>query len=116
MSIEEIREAKDELQRLSADQRQRELYEIRAKKLKDEMSALNKAKREGIEQGLQQGILRVAISLLDILDDETIAMKTGLTLKEVKVLFDNIIYFSESQSMMWLFFIERYLLAKTAYV
>ena len=94
MSIEEIREAKDELHRLSADQRQRELYEMRAKKLRDEGSALNKAKREGLQQGiqqglqqgLQQGIQQVAVSLLDILDDEMIAKKTGLTLNEVKVL------------------------------
>lgn len=94
MSIEEIREAKDELHRLSADQRQRELYEMRAKKLRDEVSALNKAKREGLQQGiqqglqqgLQQGIQQVAVSLLDILDDEMIAKKTGLTLNEVKAL------------------------------
>lgn len=82
MSIEEIREAKDELHRLSADQRQRELYEMRAKKLRDEASALNKAKREGLQEGIKQ----VAVSLLDILDDKTIAIKTGLTLDEVKVL------------------------------
>ncbi len=77
-SIEEIREAKDELHRLSADQRQRQRYEMRAKKIRDEVSALNKAKKDGIQQ--------VAVSLLDILDDETIAIKTGLTLDEVEVL------------------------------
>lgn len=56
MSVKEIREAKDELIKLSNDSKQRELYEIRAKILKDKMSALNKAKREGIEEGIKEGI------------------------------------------------------------
>ena len=46
MSIKEIREVKDTLHRLSADEKQRSLYEMRA---------LNKAKKEGREEGLQQG-------------------------------------------------------------
>ena len=41
MSIEEIREAKDELIKISSDKKQRELYEMRAKILKDKVSALN---------------------------------------------------------------------------
>ena len=40
MSIEEIREAKDELIRISNDKEQREIYEMRAKILKDKVSAL----------------------------------------------------------------------------
>ena len=46
MSIEEIREAKDELIRLSNDNKQRELYEMRSKILKDKVSALNEAERQ----------------------------------------------------------------------
>ena len=98
MSVEEIREAKDELVRISNDQEQRELYEMRAKILKDKVSALNEAERkgiekglqqglqQGIEQGLQQGIIKMAKSLLDILDDATISVKTGLDIEEVKKL------------------------------
>lgn len=98
MSIEEIREAKDTLYRLSADDKQRALYEMRAKKLRDEVSALNKAKREGIQEGIQKGIQKgiqegiqkgirqMALALLDVLDDETIASKTGLTVQEVQSL------------------------------
>ena len=56
MSIEEIREAKDELVRMSNDEKQREIYEMRAKILKDKVSALNEAERKGIEKGIQQGI------------------------------------------------------------
>lgn len=55
-NIHEIREAKDELIRLSADKEQRRIYAIRSKALKDETSALNKAKREGLEEGIQQGL------------------------------------------------------------
>ena len=77
---------------------QREIYEMRAKILKDKVSALNEAERkgiekglqqglqQGIEQGLQQGIIKMAKSLLDILDDKTISVKTGLDIEEVKKL------------------------------
>ena len=87
LSVEEIREAKDELIKMSNDEKQRALYEMRAKILKDKVSALNKAKQEGIElgikQGIKQGIYDVAINLLDILDDEMISQKTGLSVDEV---------------------------------
>ncbi|MDY5910631.1 MAG: Rpn family recombination-promoting nuclease/putative transposase [Inconstantimicrobium porci] len=55
MSIEEIREAKDELIKISADKKQRELYEMRAKILKDKVSALNEAERKGIQKGIEEG-------------------------------------------------------------
>ena len=88
MSIEEIREAKDELVRMSNDAKQREIYEMRAKILKDKVSALNEAERKGIEKGIQQGIeqksIEIAKNLLDILDDETIATKTGLSIDVIK--------------------------------
>lgn len=58
----QIKEAKDELIKLSADAEQRRLYSIRAKMLKDEASALNKAKREGIEQGREEGIFNERIN------------------------------------------------------
>ena len=87
MSIEEIREAKDELVRMSNDKDQREIYEMRAKILKDKVSALNEAERKGIEKGLQQGeknkAIEIAKNLLDVLNDETISLKTGLTIEEI---------------------------------
>lgn len=86
LSMDEIREAKDELIRMSNDEEQRALYEMRAKILRDKVSALNKAKREGIEQGIEQGIEKAARALLDILDDETIAKKLNLSLEHVKLL------------------------------
>ncbi len=87
MSIEEIREAKDELVRMSNDKEQREIYEMRAKILKDKVSALNEAERKGIEKGLQQGeknkAIEIAKNLLGVLNDETISLKTGLTIEEI---------------------------------
>ena len=86
MSIEEIREAKDELVRISNDKEQREIYEMRSKILKDKVSALNEAERKGIEQGIKQGKIEVAKNLLDVLDNETISAKTGLSIDEVQSL------------------------------
>lgn len=55
---------------------------MRAKILKDKVSALNQTREEGI----QQGKLEVSHALLDILDDETIALKAGLSIEQVAVL------------------------------
>jgi predicted transposase/invertase (TIGR01784 family) len=53
-------------------------------------NSIEKAKREGhqqgIEQGIEQGILEVAKNLLDILDNETIALKTGLDINKIESL------------------------------
>lgn len=59
---------------------------MRAKILKDKVSALNKAKEEGREEGAKNKSTEIAKNLLDVLDDETIAVKTGLSLEEIKEL------------------------------
>lgn len=56
MTNKEIREAKDELYRLSRDEKERELYYLREKSIKDEISALANAKEEGVEEGIEVGI------------------------------------------------------------
>ncbi|MEJ8553764.1 Rpn family recombination-promoting nuclease/putative transposase [Tepidibacter sp. Z1-5] len=86
MSIEEIKEAKDELVRISNDDEQRMIYEMRSKVLRDKVSSLNKAKNEGRQEGEKLKALEIAKSLLDILDIETIASKTGLSIDELKKL------------------------------
>ena len=52
--------------------------------------------KRGIEQGLEEGEKRKAIeiakSLLDILDNETIALKTGLSIDEVAKLRKGILH------------------------
>ena len=90
MSIEEIRQAKDELIKMSNDDTQRELYEMRAKTLKDKISALNEAERKGIQKGIQEGekkkAIEIAKSLLDVLDVQTISLKTGLSVDVINKL------------------------------
>ena len=88
MTIEEIREAKDELVRLSNDEEQRQIYEMRSKILKDKISALNKAKKEGVEEGIKQGKIEIAKSLKGLLEDDVIAKKTGLDLEIIKNLLN----------------------------
>ena len=101
MSIDEIRQAKDELIRMSNDDTQRELYEMRAKTLKDKISALNEAERKGMQKGMQKGIkegmqkgekkkaLEIAKSMIDMgLDKETISKTTGLDLYEIEKLIN----------------------------
>ena len=93
MSVEEIREAKDELIKMSNDDTQRELYEMRAKTLRDKISALNEAERKGIKKGREEGeknkAIEIAKSLIDLgLDKESIAKSTGLDLCEVEKLMN----------------------------
>lgn len=101
MSVDEIRQAKDELIRMSNDDTQRELYEMRAKTLKDKVSALNEAERKGIKKGIKKGIqegiqkgekkkaIEIAKSMIDIgLDKDTIAKSTGIDSSEVENLMN----------------------------
>ncbi len=77
-NIIEIKTAKNKLIKISSNDEQRRLYELRKKRLLDERSALNRAKK--------QEAIKIAKNLLDVLDDEIISLKTGLTIEEVKKL------------------------------
>ena len=101
MSVEEIREAKDELIKMSNDDTQRELYEMRAKTLRDKISALNEAERKGIKKGREEGrkegieegeknkAIEIARSLINLgLDKEAISKSTGLDLCEIEKLMN----------------------------
>jgi predicted transposase/invertase (TIGR01784 family) len=71
-----------------------EVLEKREMALHDSRNAILKAQQDGLKQGLQQGLIEgekrkaidIARSLLDVLDAETIAQKTGLSLAEVRQL------------------------------
>ena len=94
MSSDEIKEAKEELVRLSGNDKERERYEKRFESLLEQNSLLANAERKGLQKGIQkgiekgkkEGIIEIAKNLLDILDDKTIAIKTGLSLEEIKEL------------------------------
>lgn len=76
----EIKEAKAELIRLSGDRKERERYEKRRESRLNEISALSYAE----EKGAKKEKIEIAKNLLDVLDDETISLKTGLSIEEVK--------------------------------
>ena len=70
-----IKMAEEKLDYLSSDPETIELYKAR------EYSAHERANL--LSTGIERGKREVAIALLDILDDETIALKTGLSIEEV---------------------------------
>ena len=91
LTISEIREAKDELIRISNDKEQRLLYEMRSKTLKDKHSALNEAERKVIEKGIEKGIEKVAKNLLDMgIPINEIILATGLSENEILNIKNNI--------------------------
>lgn len=62
-------------------------YQSRLKYILDEEAKYDHAKHEGIEQGIEQGILKVAKELIALgLDIETIQKATGLTKEEIEAL------------------------------
>ena len=96
MSNSEIREAKDKLYKLSMDEKERELYFLREKSIKDEISALANAEEKGIQIGIEQGIkqekIETVLRLHSLgLNTEQIAKGTCITETEVeKIIKDNI--------------------------
>ena len=87
-----IQKAFKMLEILSADEETRRLAEMREKALKNERSELAAAKREGIEEGMQKGIMeekRNAAKILlkmGVLTMEQISEATGLDVEELQKL------------------------------
>lgn len=99
-----------ELSRLSLDVEEREQYFAREKQIHDHESQVASAREEGLARGMTQGIsrgkeigraegieeglaqgerrkqLEIARNLLDVLDNETIALKTNLSIGEIEAL------------------------------
>ena len=63
-----------------------EIVEKRQMVLHDNRNALLYAKQEGKKEGKLEAKLEIARQLLDVLDVETIARKTGLSLAEIEAL------------------------------
>ena len=89
----EVKKAKDKLYKLSQNKEDRELYYLREKSIKDEVSALSNAEQKGIEKGREEGLkegennkaIEIAkTSIENGLDDNLISTLTGLPLKEIK--------------------------------
>ena len=99
MSSDEIKEAKEELLRLSGNDKERERYEKRFESLLEQNSLLANAERKGLEKGIEKGkkeglkegenrkAIEIAINLIkNGLDNELIKNTTGLSIKEIKEL------------------------------
>ena len=91
MSSDEIKEAKEELLRLSGNNKERERYEKRFESLLEQNSLLANAERKGLEKGKKEGenrkAIEIAINLIkNGLDNELIRNTTGLSLEVIKEL------------------------------
>ncbi|WP_061313039.1 Rpn family recombination-promoting nuclease/putative transposase [Clostridium botulinum] len=79
--FEEYKRERGGAVRMTVDQIRQKYYEQKGKEIGIE---------EGIQKGIQEGqykkAIEVARNLLDVLDDETIALKTGLNIDEIKKL------------------------------
>ena len=81
LSVEEaIKKAEQLLADLSSDEETMRIYYERERSLHERANMISSAEKKAK--------LEIAKNLLDILDDETIAEKTGLDVEEVKILRD----------------------------
>lgn len=101
-----IKRAIEKLDVMYLDSEEREMYENELKRIRDYVAEMKTAKIRGIEQGIKQGMeqgiqkgiqqgieegenrkaIEIAKKLLDILDNETISLKTGLSIEEIQEL------------------------------
>lgn len=87
-----VKKAVETLDIMYLDSEEREWYEGELKSVRDYIAEMETAKIRGIEQGIKQGIeqgenkkaVEITQNLLDILDDEMISLKTGLSVEEIK--------------------------------
>ena len=79
-----IEKAFERAEFLKLPKAEQDKYHKNLKVYRDLVNSFDTAREEGIEQGIKQ----IAKSLLDVLDSETIAMKTGLSVEEIEELRD----------------------------
>jgi len=95
-NIKELKEAFEVATQVTWNKQELDVYDYIGLKEYDDINALQTAEKkglkkgleqgisQGLEQGLEQGRLAVAKNLLDLLDDETISVKTGLSLSQIR--------------------------------
>ncbi len=71
--FEEYKRERGGAARMTVDQIRQKYYE-------------QKGKEVGIQEGMKKEKIKIARNLLDVLDDETISLKTGLSIDEIKKL------------------------------
>jgi len=86
----EIEEAMDELKQGNLSPKELGAYDVYLDARRVEQSVketlIRRSKKEGIKEGIKEGKIEIARQLLDVLDIETIAKKTGLSIDEIKKL------------------------------
>lgn len=82
----EVKKAIEKLDIMYLSKEEREIYENDLKALMDYRAQIKAAERNGRMEGDFQARISIARNFLDVLDDETIAMKVGLSIDEIKKL------------------------------
>ena len=87
----EIKEAMNELEKISKDKELRRVAELREKAIRDEKNGLRHAKEEGIKEGIKEGIEQVAKKMLELnIPIKDIIKTTGLQEKQILELKKNV--------------------------
>ncbi|MGL4454186.1 MAG: Rpn family recombination-promoting nuclease/putative transposase [Sarcina sp.] len=81
-----IEKAENKLEYLSSDENVMRLYWERERSLHERANMINSAKERGLLEGIEQGKIEAAKSVLDILDAETIATRFDLDINLVREL------------------------------
>ncbi|WP_252237269.1 MULTISPECIES: Rpn family recombination-promoting nuclease/putative transposase [unclassified Clostridium] len=79
--FEEYKRERGGAVRMTVDQIRQKYYEQKGKEV-----GIQEGMQKGIQEGEYKKAIEVARNLLDVLDDETIALKTGLSIDEIKKL------------------------------
>ena len=79
-----IEKAEQKIEYLSSDEETMRIYYERERSLHERANMISSAE----ERGKNDKAIEIAKNLLDVLDNETIAVKTGLSIEEVKELRD----------------------------
>ncbi len=82
-AFEIANEANMSIEELDLQQRKKDFIFIQENSI---TLAHNNGLKQGIEQGKKEAMVEMAISLLDVLDDETIALKTKLSVADINAL------------------------------
>jgi predicted transposase/invertase (TIGR01784 family) len=89
-AVAEIQQAFDIANQAGLTREELDLVERQLMYIQDQRGAVTFARKQGIEQGIEQGgkdmQRSIAQKLLSTLDDETISQTTGLSLEEVRLL------------------------------
>jgi predicted transposase/invertase (TIGR01784 family) len=82
--LTEFTDAFDTANQQTWNKKELEVYDYISLKEYDDINALKTAEDKGIIKGIEQERINIAKSLLDVLDDPTIANKTGLSIANIQ--------------------------------